>query len=136
MATTDKKEGLKASGTCMVVQNEKISTKNGESPADNIVRGSNISILTSHAGLNPRSKPGNESSFAGELSRTELEQILENPFIEHIEYEDEDYFTINGILYSRSPQKVIRCPIGRTGHVKIAEGTLAIAYGAFQFCEI
>ena len=56
MATTDKKEGLKASGTCMVVQNEKISTKNGESPADNIVRGSNISILTSHAGLNPRSK--------------------------------------------------------------------------------
>lgn len=85
MATTDKKEGLKASGTCMVVQNEKISTKNGESPADNIVRGSNISILTSHAGLNPRSKPGNESSFAGELSKTELEQILENPFIEHIE---------------------------------------------------
>ena len=104
MATTDKKEELKASGTCMVVQNEKISTKNGESPADNIVRGSNISILTSHAGLNPRSKSGNESSFAGELSRTELEQILENPFIEHIEYEDEDYFTINGILYSRSPQ--------------------------------
>ena len=136
MATTDKKEGLKASGTCMVVQNEKISTKNGESPADNIVRGSNISILTSHAGLNPRSKSGNESSFAGELSRTKLEQILENPFIEHIEYEDEDYFTINGILYSRSPQEVIRCPIGRTGHVKIAEGTLAIAYGAFQFCEI
>lgn len=68
MATTDKKEGLKASDTCMVVQNEKISTKNGESPADNIVRESNISILTSHAGLNPRSKSGNESSFAGELS--------------------------------------------------------------------
>ena len=67
MATTDKKEGLKASGTCMVVQNEKISTKNGESPADNIVRESNIPILTSHAGLNPRSKSGNESSFAGEL---------------------------------------------------------------------
>lgn len=85
MATTDKKEGLKASGTCMVVQNEKISTKNGEFPADNIVRGSNIPILTSHAGLNPRSKSGNESSFAGELSKTELEQILENPFIEHIE---------------------------------------------------
>ncbi|MFR3344511.1 MAG: leucine-rich repeat protein [Anaerobutyricum sp.] len=34
------------------------------------------------------------------------------------------------------PQEVIRCPIGKTGHVKIAEGTLAIAYGAFQFCEI
>ena len=87
MATSDKKEELKTSGTCMVVQNEKISTKNGESPADNIVRGSNIPILTSHAGLNPRSKhaslsltaslaalqagyiySGNESSFAGELS--------------------------------------------------------------------
>ena len=54
MATTDKKEELKVSGTCMVVQNEKISTKNGEFPADNIVRGSNIPILTSHAGLNPR----------------------------------------------------------------------------------
>ena len=94
MATTDKKEELKASGTCMVVQNEKISTKNGEFPADNIVRGSNIPILTSHASLNPRSKSGNESSFAGKLSRTELEQILENPFIEHIKYEDEDYFTI------------------------------------------
>ena len=67
MATSDKKEELKTSGTCMVVQNEKISTKNGESPADNIVRGSNIPILTSHAGLNPRSKSGNESSFAGEL---------------------------------------------------------------------
>ena len=38
MATTDKKEELKVSGTCMVVQNEKISTKNGEFPADNIVR--------------------------------------------------------------------------------------------------
>ena len=99
MATTDEKEELKASGTCMVVQNEKISTKNGESPADNIVRGSNISILTSHAGLNPRSKSGNESSFAGELSRTELEQILANPFIEHIEYEDEDYFTIGNRLW-------------------------------------
>ena len=136
MAATDKKEGLKASGTCIVVQNEKISTKNGESPADNIVRVSNIPILTSHAGLNPRSKSGNESSFAGELSRTELEQMLENPFIEHIDYEDDDYLTIDGILYSRSPQEVIRCPIGRTGHVKIAEGTWAIAYGAFQFCEI
>ena len=70
------------------------------------------------------------------LSRTELEQMLENPFIERIEYEDEDCFTIDGILYSRSPQEVIRCPIGRTGHVKIADGTWAIAYAAFQFCEI
>lgn len=93
MATTNKKEGIKMSETCVMVQNEK-------------------------------------------LSRMELEQMLENPFIERIEYEDEDYFTIDGILYSRSPQEVIRCPIGRTGHVKIAEGTWAIAYGAFQFCEI
>lgn len=70
------------------------------------------------------------------LSRMELEHMLENPFVERIDYEDEDYFTIDGILYSRSPQEVIRCPIGRTGHVKIAEGTWAIAYAAFEFCEI
>lgn len=70
------------------------------------------------------------------LSRMELEHMLENPFVKRIDYEDEDYFTIDGILYSRSPQEVIRCPIGRTGHVKIAEGTWAIAYAAFEFCEI
>lgn len=85
MATTDKKEGLKASGTCMVVQNEKISTKNGESPADNIVRGSNISILTSHAGLNPRSKSGYEreaqvinSNFAILRDNYVTDRIYEN----------------------------------------------------------
>ena len=32
-----------------------------------VVRGSNIPVLISHAGLNPRSKSSNESSFAGEL---------------------------------------------------------------------
>ena len=49
-------------------QAEEASTQNVESPADNIVRGSNIPVLTSHAGLNPRSKSGNESGSAGELS--------------------------------------------------------------------
>ena len=78
MTATDKKEGLKASSTCIVVQNEKISTKNGESPADNIVRVSNISILTSHAGLNLRSKSGNESSFAGELS-PDVDGVSDSP---------------------------------------------------------
>lgn len=38
MTATDKKEGLKASGTCIMVQDEKLSTKNGESPADNIYK--------------------------------------------------------------------------------------------------
>ena len=33
-----------------------------------VVRGSNV-LLTSHAGLNPRSKSGNEPGRAGELSR-------------------------------------------------------------------
>ena len=42
--------------------------KNGESPVDDIVRGLNIPIITSHTGLNPRLKSDNESSFAGELS--------------------------------------------------------------------
>ena len=34
-----------------------------------VVRGSKAPVLTSHAGLNPRSKSGNESGFAGELSK-------------------------------------------------------------------
>lgn len=46
------------------------STKNGESPADKkVVRGSNVLVLTSHAGLNPRSKSGNEGAKP-ELSKT------------------------------------------------------------------
>ena len=34
-----------------------------------VVRGLNVPVLTSHAGLNPSSKSGNESSLAGELSK-------------------------------------------------------------------
>ena len=40
---------------------KKIPTKNGESQADKkVVRRSNVLVLTSHAGLNPHSKSGNE----------------------------------------------------------------------------
>lgn len=44
------------------------SMENGESAAENIVRGSRVLRLISHVGQNLRSMSGNESSFAGELS--------------------------------------------------------------------
>ena len=46
-------------------------TKNGEFQADNIIRRSSVSGFISHVGLNPCSKSGNESGFAGELSKNE-----------------------------------------------------------------
>ena len=40
---------------------QQLLTKNGKSPADKkVVRGSNVLVLTSHVGLNPRSKSGYE----------------------------------------------------------------------------
>jgi hypothetical protein len=46
---------------CLQKKQKKIPTKNGESQADKkVVRRSNVLVLTSHAGLNPRSKSGNE----------------------------------------------------------------------------
>ena len=41
-----------------------------------VVRGSKAPVLTSHAGLNPRSKSGYESGFAGELSKPKRRKAL------------------------------------------------------------
>ena len=46
-----------------------ILTENEIPGRQKVVRWSKVPVLTSHAGLNPRSKLGNESGFAGELSK-------------------------------------------------------------------
>ena len=44
---------------------QQLLTKNGKSPADKkVVRGSNVLVLTSHVGLNPRSKRASLSLMA------------------------------------------------------------------------
>ena len=50
---------------CLQKKQKKIPTKNGESQADKkVVRRSNVLVLTSHAGLNPRSKHASLSILA------------------------------------------------------------------------
>ena len=55
-----------------------ILTKNGESPADSIVCGENILFLTSHTGLNPRSKSGYERKARVIKEIEKLPQIGDN----------------------------------------------------------
>ena len=43
---------------------------------------------------------------------------------------------IDGILYSKNGQRLLKCPQGKTGHVSIPEGTRTILAEAFRGCMI
>ena len=43
---------------------------------------------------------------------------------------------IDGILYSKNGQRLLKCPQGKTGHVSIPEGTRTILSEAFRGCMI
>lgn len=66
---------------------------------------------------------------------SDFRNILENPFVEHLNYSGDDpYRTIDGILYLK--QKLVRCPVGKTGAIVIPEGTEEIMNSAFSDCNI
>lgn len=50
--------------------------------------------------------------------------------------ENPDYKSISGIVYSKDGKKVVFCPIGRTGHVQIQNGTKIISDSAFMNSQI
>ena len=45
------------------------------------------------------------------------------------------YKSVDGCLYTKDGKTLMRCPQGRTGKVKVAEGTLYVSQYAFAFCR-
>lgn len=70
--------------------------------------------------------------------KNELRLLFYRPGLEWLELteKNESYKTIDGILYSKDGKTLLRCPMGRTGEVKIPEGTKKIDKYAFKECRI
>lgn len=70
--------------------------------------------------------------------KNELRLLFYRPGLEWLELteKNESYKTIDGILYSKDGKTLVRCPMGRTGEVRIPEGTKKIDEYAFKECRI
>lgn len=49
--------------------------------------------------------------------------------------ENENYTSIDGILFSKDETTLLKCPEGKTSEFIIPDGTVTIAEGAFRYCE-
>lgn len=67
------------------------------------------------------------------LDYVALHNILNSELVMHINYNNGDYYTVDGILYLRN--KLVRCPIGKIGKVVIPEGITEIKNSAFNMCK-
>lgn len=71
-------------------------------------------------------------------SETSVFSLLRRPGLKWLELTDKnEYFkTIDGILYTKDGEVLIKCPMGRTGDINIPDGTKVIEMSAFEDCHI
>lgn len=67
------------------------------------------------------------------LDYVALHNILNSELLMHLNYNNGDYHTIDGVLYLRN--KLLRCPIGKMGKVVIPESITEIKNSAFNMCK-
>lgn len=104
---------------------------------------SDLMLLAKFTGLPKRlvlNDKGNLSSYSLVYwnGASAMDTVLGRAGLEWLELtKDNAYFkTIDGILYSKDGYELIKCPMDRTGDVKIADGTVSIAPRAFENSEI